>query len=82
MATFGIKPSKAQKLIQEHGTENVRALLAHTRTSHATNPAGYLIRALEQGWNLGKPSGLTNYTALLGDGRRYTQGKYAEFIRS
>ena len=82
MATFGIKPSKAQRLIQEHGTERVRALLDHTRTSQARNPAGYLIRALEQGWKLGRSDGITNVMTLMGDGRRYAQGQYAEFIRS
>jgi hypothetical protein len=82
MATFGISPSKAQRLIQEHGPERVRALVNHTRTSHAHNPAGYLIRALEQGWKLEKQKNMTNIMTLLGDGRRYTQGQYAEFIRS
>jgi hypothetical protein len=82
MAMFGIKPSKAQQLIREYGPERVRAILDHTQTSHVHNPAGYLIRALEQGWKLGKPDGMTNIMTMLGDGRRYAQGQYAEFIRS
>jgi hypothetical protein len=82
MAMFGIKSSKAYQLIQEYGTDRVRAILDHARTGHIHNPAGYLIRALEQDWKLEKPKNMTNITALLGDGRRYTQGQYAEFIRS
>ena len=72
IVTFGIKPPKAQRLIQEHGPERVRALINHTRTSHPTNPAGYLIRALEQGWKLGKPDATVSMMALPGDGHRYT----------
>jgi hypothetical protein len=82
LVMFGIQLPKAKKLIQEHGPERVRAILDHMRTSHAHNPAGYLIRALEQGWKLEKTDSTTNMMALLRDGRRYVQSQYAEFIRS
>ena len=76
---LGIQPGKAQQLILEYGTRRVRAVLAHARQQTIYNPAGFIIRALEQDWQI-RESHEYRINDELEDGMGYVRGKYAEFI--
>jgi hypothetical protein len=77
---LGIQRVKARKLILEYSTKRIQAVIAHARRQTVHNPAGFVIRALEQGWQI-MDSRADRTTDELEDGMSYVRGKYAEFYR-
>ena len=70
---------KAHWLVKQYDVDQVRSVMARSREAQAHNPPGFILTALRDGWEVKrrrKRSGL----GLLEDGKRYIQGKYADFI--
>ena len=79
LAAIGICSSKAGSLVSEYPLERLREVLEHTRSSSVTNPAGFIVRALEQSWQfVGFPQ--KRESAASVDPMTYARGKYAAYI--
>ena len=65
--------------MSEYGPERVRTVLERALKASAANPAGFIVRALEQGWQFAdisrKPQGIAP-----SDPMAYVSGKYAAYI--
>jgi hypothetical protein len=73
----GFSPAAAQILLDKYGHERVQAVLDRASIARPNNPAGFVRRALEQGWTLTeKPR-----QELYQDPKRYISGEWGAFIR-
>jgi hypothetical protein len=75
---LGISYFKATELIEQYGCSQVNAVIEHAKNTECRNPAGYVIRALNEKWTFYSASEKDNYQ--YDDGKRYITGKYAAFI--
>jgi hypothetical protein len=76
---LGIQQVTTRKLIFKYGIRRIQTVIAHVRHQTVHNPAGFIIRALEQDWQL-MDSRADRTTEDLEDGMGYVRGKYADFI--
>ena len=75
---LGINPLKAKQLIAKHGYKRVNDVIQHTKNQkYANNPAGYVIRAIEQNWTVWSKSAEKGSSC---DGQAYITGPYADFV--
>ncbi len=79
LGNFGVEYLKAKQLIEKHGHIRVAEVIQHTNDQDRKNPAGYIIRALEEKWTFWSKPEKDDYAC--GDGRTYITGKYAAFIQ-
>lgn len=75
---LGITHFKVNQLIERHGQKQVVDAFNYTKDRNFNNPAGYIIRAIENNWNL-RSEPIKEIFAYP-DGKSYITGKYAEFI--
>ena len=78
LGKIGIGYLKAKELIEKHGHKRVAEVAEHAQKQQCTNPAGYIIRALEEKWTFWSKSAKDDYA--YGNGEAYITGKYAAFI--
>ncbi len=78
LGNFGVEYLKAKQLIEKYGHKRVAEVVEHTKDQDRKNPAGYIIRALEEKWTFWSKSEKEDYP--YDDGKRYITGKYAAFI--
>jgi len=53
-------------------------VIEHAKNAKCRNPAGYIIRALDEKWTFYSAAEKEDYS--YNDGKRYITGKYAAFI--
>jgi hypothetical protein len=75
----GIQEAKARQLILGYGVKRMQTVIAHTRQQTAHNPTGFIIRALEQDWQIMNNCG-NQITDELEDGMRYVRERFTDFI--
>lgn len=75
---LGIPHFKVNQFIERHGQKRVADVLKYTKDRECNNPAGYIIRAIENNWTL-RSEPIKEIFACR-DGKSYITGKYAEFI--
>jgi hypothetical protein len=78
LGKLGISYFKAKELIEKHGYKRVDKVIKHSEDQKRTNPAGYVIRALEDNWSFYCAPEKEDYAC--GNGLAYITGKYAAFI--
>lgn len=78
LGNIGIGYSKAKELIEKHSFRRVEEVIEHAKRTECHNPAGYVIRALNENWSFYPTS--ENEHHSYDDGKRYITGKYAAFI--
>ncbi len=78
LVQLGIGPTRAKALLAGYSIDQITCALRLTERAKPTNPAGYLIRALEGDWVPSAPP----RRQVPPDGRSYITGPYADFIRS
>ncbi|MCB9460189.1 MAG: hypothetical protein H6670_11115 [Anaerolineaceae bacterium] len=72
---------KAHWLVKRYEAEQIRSVMARSREAAAHNPPGFILTALRESWEVSSQNKHTGLD-LLEDGKRYAQGKYADFIDS
>ncbi|MCA9895841.1 MAG: hypothetical protein KC615_22810, partial [Anaerolineae bacterium] len=72
---------KAHWLVKRYEAEQIRSVMARSREAEAHNPPGFILMALRENWVIASKRKNTGLD-LLEDGKRYIQGKYADFIDS
>lgn len=78
LGKLGISYFKAANLIEQYGYSQVNAIVEHAKNAECPNPAGYVIRALNENWTFyATPEKNDDHHE---DGKRYITGKYAAFI--
>jgi hypothetical protein len=78
LGKLGISHFKATQLIEQYGCSQVNEIIEHAKNTECRNPAGYVIRALNEKWTFYATPEKDNYP--YDDGKRYITGKYADFI--
>jgi hypothetical protein len=78
LGKLGISYFKAKELIEKHGYKRVDKVIKHSEDQKRTNPAGYVIRALEDNWSFYCTPEKEDYAC--GNGLAHITGKYAAFI--
>ncbi len=78
LGKLGVGYLKAKELIEKHGHKRVAEVIQHTTDQDRKNPAGYIIRALEEKWTFWSKLEKEDYAC--GNGMAYITGKYAAFI--
>lgn len=74
----GISPTRVATILRFYTSEQIESALRLSQHKQPSNPAGYIIRALEGHWQTA-PGHLAT---PVDDPRRFVTGKYADFIRS
>lgn len=77
----GLDLLKAHSLADQFERKQIQRAMQRARDANALNPPGFVLAALNQDWDL-QHVHLQYRPDLLSDGKRYAQGKYADFIDS
>jgi hypothetical protein len=78
LGKLGIGSFKAKQLIEKHGRTRIAEAIKHSKNQERTNPAGYVIRSLEENWTFATKPARDDYAE--GNGLAYITGEYASFI--
>jgi hypothetical protein len=78
LGKLGIDSFKAKRLIEKYGCTRIAEAVQHSKNQARTNPAGYVIRALEENWTFATKPARDDYAE--GNGLAYITGEYASFI--
>ncbi len=78
LVQMGIGPTRARALVAGYSTDQINHALRLTERAQPTNPAGYLIRALEGNWQ----TGLLPKADKTASGVFAFTDRYADFIHS
>ena len=79
LQALGISPAKSLSFQQDHGIQRIREVLTYAESASLRNPAGFVIRALEENWSIRSRSQPASNNHLADN--RYITGKYAAFIK-
>lgn len=79
MALPEMAEQTARRLVARYGPQQVKAVVGYAATyaGQLSNPVGFVVAKLKEGWS---PPEQAEPLAHLRDGKRYTSGKYADFI--
>ncbi|MCP5303436.1 MAG: hypothetical protein H7A03_09895, partial [Pseudomonadales bacterium] len=71
-------------LVSRYETQDIQQALNRAKEADAFNPPGFILTALRDGWGVSWTQERKPKSSLesLEDGKRYAQGKYADFIES
>lgn len=79
LTNIGIPNGRALVLAGQYGWQRLQVVVTQAEKLARTNPAGYVLRALQAAWQFAQPS--CQQKGYGSDsGLRYITGKYAEFI--
>jgi hypothetical protein len=78
LGKLGIQYFKAMQLIEKFGYKRIDEVVKQSEDPRYTNPAGYIIRALENEWILTSKVSQDDYSENMG--LKYITGEYAAFI--
>ncbi len=79
LMVLGISQGKSQSFLENHGMHRLEEVLAHAEGRSLGNPAGFVIRALEENWAVSSGFRRTINREFM-TANRYVTGKYAAFI--
>ncbi|QPC80911.1 hypothetical protein G4Y79_14475 [Phototrophicus methaneseepsis] len=82
LVDLGFDLVKAHGLVGRYDIDSIRQVLERAKQANAYNPPGFVLTALKQAWDLPPAQKQQNASDALLDGKRYAQGKYADFIES
>lgn len=82
LVDLGFDLVKAHWLVGRYDTDSIRQVLERSKQANAYNPPGFVLTALKQAWELPSTQKHKSSEDSLMDGKRYAQGKYADFIES
>lgn len=52
LVKFGVDQDKAEELAQRYNAKRIQQVLKYTRSKKPARPSGFIIRALENNWNI------------------------------
>ncbi|MAU12444.1 MAG: hypothetical protein CL607_21650 [Anaerolineaceae bacterium] len=76
LVDMGFSLSKSHWVVNRFDIDQIDSALTRARQAEAYNPPGFILTALQESWEL--PPGKLS----LNDPKRYTRGKYSDFIDS
>ena len=76
---IGICSGKAGSLVSQYSLERLREVLEHACRASVSNPAGFVVRALEESWQFTDFS-RSRQDSSAADPTAYVSGKYAAYV--